>query len=178
MCPRAIVADKSEAVPPSGDGERDLLNQEDCKMNSRNTQHATRRDTELAVQEPSNVFAWLTFHAVALWSTASYWLRFRSVCAWHEPKRKRMGGNPFAPRVTHGICPDCFARVSAEIISHGETNLRVSVTKTGQQGEASLPAPPARNCAVPAGLQWPSAGDMDTTRPAVLRGKNFQSPIN
>jgi hypothetical protein len=142
-------------------------------MNSRNTQHATRPDTELTIQESPSLSAWITFHVVAIWSAVSYWLRFRRVCAWHEPKPRRMGGNPFARRVTHGICPDCFARVSAEIISHGETHLRVSVTKAGQRGGASLPAPPARNCAVPAWLQWPSAGDMDTTRPAVLRGKNL-----
>src|SRR6516165_2696880 len=139
-------------------------------MNSRNPERTTRPDAEQSIQEPSSIFAWCVFHAVAFWGTTSYWLRFRRICACHEPKRKRMGGNPFAPRVTHGICPDCFARVSAEIISHGETCLRVSVAKTGEQGEASLPAPPARNCAVPAWLQWPSAGDMDTPRPAVLRG--------
>jgi hypothetical protein len=145
--------------------------QKGTHMSSRNTQHVTRSGAELAMQEKSNVSAWLVFHLIALWSAISYWLRFRRVCAWHEPKQKRMGGNPFAPRVTHGICPECFARVSAEIISHGETGLRVSVTKAGQQDAASLPAPPARNGAVPAGLQWPSAGDMDTTLPAVLRGK-------
>ena len=89
---------------------------------------------ELTIQERSNLSGWITFHAVAIWSAASYWLRFRRVCAWHEPKPKRMGGNPLARRVTHGICPECFARVSAEIISHGETDLRVSVTKAGQHG--------------------------------------------
>jgi hypothetical protein len=144
-------------------------------MNSCKTQHATRSDPEQTIQEPANPSAWITFHVVAIWSAAGYWLRFRRVCAWHEPKPKRMGGNPFARSVTHGICPECFARVSAEIISHGETNLRVSVTKAGQKGGASLPAPPARNCAVPAWLQWPSAGDTDTPRPALLRGKNFKT---
>jgi len=140
-------------------------------MNSRNTEHATRIDPETTIQEQSSVSAWFTFHVIAVWSAFSYWLRFRRICAWHSPKRKRMGGNPFARRVTHGICPECFARVSAEIISHGEMALRVSVAKD-EQGGASLPAPPARNCAVPAGLQWPSAGDMDTSRPAILRGKS------
>ena len=145
-------------------------------MNSRDTQHATRPDAEQAIQEPATLPAWLSFHAIAVWSAASCWLRIRRICAWHQPKPKRMGGNPFARRVTHGICPECFARVSAEIISHGETVLRVSVAKAGES-EASLPAPPARNCAVPAWLQWPSAGDTDTPRPAILRGKSFKASL-
>jgi len=142
-------------------------------MNLRNTKHGIRPDPESTMQERPNPYAWFVFHAFAIWSAASYWLKFRRVCAWHQPKPQRMGGNPIARRVTHGICPECFARVSGEIISHGETNLRVSVTKVGQQDEASLPAPPARNCAVPARLQRPSAGDTDTTRTAILRGKPF-----
>lgn len=160
-----------EALPPPGRWRKRLKSRRG-KMNSRHTPHAIRPDPELNIQEPTKLSVWITFHSVAIWSAASFWLRFRRVCAWHEPKSKRMGGNPWARRVTHGICPDCFARISAEIISHGETALRVSVTKAGEQGEASLPAPPARNCAVPAWLQWPSAGDTDTTRPAVLRGKS------
>jgi hypothetical protein len=103
----------------------------------------------------------------------SYWLRFKRICAWHQPKPCRMGGNPLARRRTHGICPDCFARISAEIISHGETSPRVSVAQGRHPDEPSLPAPPARNGAVPARLQRPSAGDTDTARPAVLRGKTF-----
>lgn len=150
----------------------DEPNTRKSSMSSSEIQNTRRANLERAIQEPSSIWLWIVFHAVAAWSVVGYSLRFKRVCAWHRPKQKRMGGNPFARRVTHGICPDCFARVSAEIISHGETILRVSVTKDGQQGEASLPAPPARNCAVPAWLQWPSAGDMDTTRPAVLRGKN------
>ncbi len=163
-----------------GDGERALIRkkQKPNEMNSRNTKHGTRCDFELDIQERPNSLAWPIFHAVAFWTAASYWLRFRRVCAWHEPKPQRMGGNPFARRVTHGICPGCFARVSGEIISHGETDLRVSVTEVGQQGGASLPAPPARNCAVPAWLQRPSAGDMDTTRTAILRGKPNQTKSN
>ena len=153
--------------------EKGIKMQKGIKMNSRNTEHGTHPDEELKIQEQSNFCAWLTFHAVAIGSAASYWLRFRRVCAWHGPQPKRMGGNPFARRVTHGICPECFARVSAEIISHGETDLRVSVAKAEQRGGSSLPAPPARNCAVPAWLQWPSAVDTDTTPSAVLRGKSL-----
>jgi hypothetical protein len=144
-------------------------------MNSRNTEHGTHLEPEFGMQEHSNPLAWTIFHAVAFCSAASYWLKFRRVCAWHQPKPRRMGGNPVARRETHGICPECFARVSGEIISHGETDLRVSVTEVGQQSGASLPAPPARNCAVPARLQRPSAGDMDTTRTEILRGKPFPS---
>ena len=141
-------------------------------MNPRTTQNAPRKtDPELAQQERVNPLRWLVFHTVALHAAASYWLRFKRICAWHEPRPRRMGGNPFAPRVTHGICADCFARVSGEIISHGETNPRVSVTEVRQSGGPSLLAPPARNCAVPARLQRPTAGDPDTTRP-ILRGKN------
>jgi hypothetical protein len=142
-------------------------------MNPRITHHAPRPDPELTQQERVSPLAWLIFHAVALWSVASYWLRFRRICAWHEPKPRRMGGNPFARCTTHGMCPKCFARISAEIISHGETDLRVSVTKAGQTGGPSLLAPPARNCAVPAKLQRLTVGDPDTTRPAVLRGKSL-----
>jgi len=164
--------DTSKRCRRRGDGENDVKTRGDVQMNSRNLKHGTLRDTEQNIQESSHLSAWLTFHAVAIWSATSYWLRFRRVCAWHESKPMRMGGNPFARRVTHGICPECFARVSAEIISHGETDLRVSVAEAEQRGGASLPAPPARNCAVPAWLQWPSAGDTDTARPAVLRGKS------
>lgn len=144
------------------------------KMNSRDTQNALRKtDPELTQQERANPFAWLIFHILAFYAAASYWLRFKRICARHQPAPRRMGGNPFAPRATHGLCADCFARLSAEIISHGETNLRVSVTEVWQPGGPSLLAPPARNCAVPARLQRPSAGDPDTTRPAILRGKTF-----
>jgi hypothetical protein len=142
-------------------------------MNSRNTNHVSTADPEHDIQERFNPIAWLVFHAIAFWSAAAHWLKFKRVCAWHVPGPRRMGGNPLARRATHGMCPDCFARVSAEIISHGESNLRVSVTKDGQTGGPSLPAPPARNCAVPAWLQRPSAGDPDTTQPAILRGKSF-----
>jgi hypothetical protein len=143
-------------------------------MKLRNTQHAINSDPELYSQERFNILIWFVFHAFAFWSTASYWLRFKRICAWHEPKPLRMGGNPWARRRTHGMCPECFARVSAEIISHGETNLRVSVTKDRHLNGTSLPAPPARNCAVPAWLQRPSAGDMDTARSTILRGKTFK----
>jgi len=147
---------------------------QDVTPQSRNTQHAARPDSEITLQERSSPLAWFTFHVVALWSIVSYWLQFRRVCAWHEPKPWRMGGNPFARRVTHGMCPECFARVSAEIISHGETDPHVSVVRAGHTGRPSLPAPPARNCAVPARLQWPTAGDPDTSQSAILRGKNFE----
>ena len=150
-------------------------------MNPRTTQNdfprrsvakaGTCQDPESMLQERSHPVVWLVFHAIALWSAASFWLGFRRVCAWHQPRPRRMGGNPFARRATHGMCPECFARISAEIISHGETDLRVSVTKAWHTGGPSLLAPPARNCAVPARLQRPSAGDPDTTRPAILRGK-------
>lgn len=141
-------------------------------MSSRFTHHVSRTDPEYASQERANIIGWLVFHAVAVWAAASNWLKFRRVCAWHEPRPRRMGGNPFAFRSTDGLCPDCFARISAEIISHGEPNLRVSVAKDETPREPALPAPAARNCAVPAWLQRPSAGDTDTARAAVLRGKS------
>jgi hypothetical protein len=134
-------------------------------MKSRNTKHGANPDSELTAQERFNTLAWLVFHVVAFWSAASYWLRSKRICAWHEPRPQRMGGNPFARRSTHGLCPECFARVSAEIISHGEMDLRVSVTKDRQLDGPPLPAPPACNCAVPAWLQRPSAGDTDAARP-------------
>jgi hypothetical protein len=147
-------------------------------MKLRHTKVASRPDPEFASQERSNPFLWVVFHAIALWSAAGHWLRFKRICAWHQPKPLRMGGNPLARGGTHGLCPECFARVSCEIISHGEKGLRVSVTKGKHPGGSSLPAPPARKCAVPARLQRPSAGDMDTARPAILRGKTFQTQID
>src|SRR5262249_12234240 len=135
----------------SGDWGK-VLTKEDMK--SRNTKHVEGSDPEFASREPFNLLAWLVFHAVALWSGASFWLRFKRVCAWHEPKPRRMGGNPFARRLTHGLCPDCFARVSAEIISHGETVLH-RVTEDRQTPGPSLPTPTARKCAAPARLQRP-----------------------
>jgi hypothetical protein len=123
---------------------------------------STPGDAELTQLEHFNLIAWLVFYAVAVWSAASHWLRFKRVCAWHEPKPRRIGGNPFARRTTHGMCPECFARLSGEIISHGETVYRC-VTEDRQMSGPSLPAPPARNCAVPAWLQRPSAGDTDTS---------------
>ena len=149
-------------------------------MNSRNTHHPPPPgpDPELATQESSGALVWLTFHAVALWSAASHWLKFKRMCAWHEPKPRRMGGNPLARRTTHGMCPECFAPVSGEIISHGETGLRVGIAEHRHAGGPSLPAPPARNCAVPARLQRPSAGDPDTPRSAILRGKTSPRIIN
>ena len=145
------------------------------RMKLRHTNGASRLDPEFASQERTNPVLWVVFHAIALWSAAGSWLRFKRICAWHEPKPLRMGGNPLARRSTHGLCPECFARVSGEIISHGEKGLRVSVTKGKHPGGSSLPAPPARKCAVPARLQRPSAGDLDTARPAILRGKTFQA---
>src|SRR4051812_14269773 len=88
--------------------------------NSQKPQHGTKPEMELTIQEPSGFATAFIFHIVALWSVISYWLRFRRVCSWHKPKQKRRGGNRFARRITHGICPECFASVSAEIISHGE----------------------------------------------------------
>jgi hypothetical protein len=74
--------------------------------------------TESADSISVGLIGWLTFHAIALYSSASYWLRFKRVCAWHQPKPMRMGGNPFAKNVTHGICPECFVKQSAEILKH------------------------------------------------------------
>ena len=143
-------------------------------MNSRNTQPVTRPDIELAIQEQPNRLSLVRFprrrtseRRLVLAEIPPRLRLARTEAAAHGRQSLR------ASRSTHGMCPECFARVSGEIISHGETDLRVSVTKAGHQGGASLPAPPARNCAVPAWLQRPSAGDTDTTRPAVLRGKNF-----
>ena len=39
------------------------------------------------------------------------WLLWKRVCAWHQPKPVRMGGNPLAWRRTDGLCADCRARV-------------------------------------------------------------------
>lgn len=39
------------------------------------------------------------------------WLKWKRVCAWHKPKKKRVGGSPLAWRATHTICPDCIGKV-------------------------------------------------------------------
>ncbi|HXS67208.1 MAG TPA: hypothetical protein VN761_00095 [Candidatus Polarisedimenticolia bacterium] len=152
-------------------------------MNPRNTKHGSPRqstatagappDPELTLQEPSNPITWLIFHTFALWSAASFWLRFKRICAWHQPRPRRMGGNPLAPRSTHGLCPECFARISAEIISHGEMGLRVSVTKDKNPAGPSLPAPPARNGAAPAWLQRPLPATQTRSGGQFSVGKTF-----
>lgn len=73
---------------------------------------------ESSIQERGGWIVWFVFHALAIYSAVSYWLRFKRVCAWHDPNPIRMGGNPWAPKVTHGICPQCFARVSGELERH------------------------------------------------------------
>lgn len=67
--------------------------------------------------ETANGLGWLVFHAVAVWSALAFWLRFKRVCAWHQPRMIRMGGNPLARKVTHGMCPECFQRVNAELLA-------------------------------------------------------------
>jgi hypothetical protein len=44
------------------------------------------------------------------------WLTLKRVCAWCHPQR-RIGGNPLASKVTHGICPACMTRITP-IYSH------------------------------------------------------------
>lgn len=62
------------------------------------------------------------------------WLRTKRVCSWCQhpvtsdpfPRfrpapsrfnmRGYMGGNPFASRITHGICPSCKAAVGRELM--------------------------------------------------------------
>jgi hypothetical protein len=75
---------------------------------------------EKSIQEPRNVVVWITFHAFALFSAVSRWWRFKRVCAWHS-KLMRMGGNPLAKQVTHGICADCAAKQFDEIMKHQQT---------------------------------------------------------
>jgi len=66
----------------------------------------------------STACAWVVFHAVAVYTAASRWLRFKRVCAWHKPQPIWMGGNPLARRVTHGICRDCAAKWEKEVFTH------------------------------------------------------------
>ena len=84
-----------------------------------------KRDPEFTLTQRDAVTAidWAIFHTIAIYSSVSYWLRFKRICAWHEPKPIRMGGNPWARNVTHGMCPQCFARVSGEIASHDAKRL-------------------------------------------------------
>lgn len=88
-----------------------------CVASSCDDAGVNKTESADSISEKTNALGWLTFHAIAIYSSASYWLRFKRVCSWCRPKR-RMGGNPFARKVTHGICPECFARTSAEILSH------------------------------------------------------------
>jgi hypothetical protein len=75
-------------------------------------------DPESSLQERFTVLAWLVFHLVALWSLpgaalwrAKKWWQFKRICAWHRPAPIRFGGNPFARRSTHGMCPKCAAQI-------------------------------------------------------------------
>ena len=80
------------------------------------------RETEQSIQERPGLMgiavAWLVFHAVALWSSIWRWVRVKRVCSWHKPKQIWIGGNPFARRSTHGVCPECCEKQKAEIMSH------------------------------------------------------------
>lgn len=78
------------------------------------------KDPEQTLQERSNPFVWLLFHLLALWAAVSYWFRFKRVCSWHKPAPAWMGGNPLGWKVTHGICPACFKRVTGEIVSSND----------------------------------------------------------
>ena len=43
-----------------------------------------------------------------------HWLRFKRVCCWCQTPH-RIGGNPWARRVTHGVCRDAMGRQLAAI---------------------------------------------------------------
>lgn len=84
---------------------------------------APRTDAESTMQERFNPVAWLVFHLVALWTTVAHWLRFKRICSWHEPKPCYMGGNPFARRVTHGMCPACAVKFECEVVDRDPKHL-------------------------------------------------------
>lgn len=80
--------------------------------------HNTDNEFTLTQRDATRAIDWLVFHAIAIWSSASRWLRFKRICAWHLPRPIRMGGNPLARRMTHGVCRECCDRQKAEILSH------------------------------------------------------------
>jgi hypothetical protein len=69
------------------------------------------------MQERPNAVGWIVFHAIALYTQISFWLRFKRVCKWyHAPIL--MGGNPWARQVTHGMCKGCAKKWEAEVGKH------------------------------------------------------------
>lgn len=71
--------------------------------------------SESSCQERGGVFPWIIFYATAVCASALSWWQFKRVCAWHKPKPIRIGGNPFAKKETHGVCPKCFDRLKSEM---------------------------------------------------------------
>jgi len=43
------------------------------------------------------------------------WLTTRVECAWCSPNR-RIGGNPLAKKVSHGICKGCLEKMRRQIV--------------------------------------------------------------
>ena len=43
----------------------------------------------------------------------SKWYHLGRKCGWCK---KRMGGNPFARKISHGICPTCFQIMTKDLV--------------------------------------------------------------
>lgn len=80
-----------------------------------------RIDPEEAIQERPSLLAWLLLFGFVFWlglcriaKNIRQWFRTKEVCAWCRPQRW-IGGNPFARRITHGICQRCYNRSLSEL---------------------------------------------------------------
>lgn len=62
----------------------------------------------------STMLGFLVFHAIGIYSSVSWWLRFKRICSWCQ---HRLGGNPFARNVTHGMCKECCKKWRGEVKS-------------------------------------------------------------
>lgn len=49
-----------------------------------------------------------------LFARIIFWFFHKRLCAWCKPQRY-LGGNPFARRTTHSICPKCLQAMRASL---------------------------------------------------------------
>jgi hypothetical protein len=80
-----------------------------------------QRENGAGVSKAELAMAWLFLYAAAAWGVVAAlppsirgWWTLKTVCAWCKPQR-RLSGNPFAGRVSHGVCKHCLEKQFAEI---------------------------------------------------------------
>lgn len=66
------------------------------------------------------------------------WWHWRRVCSWCQ---RRLGGNPWARRITHGVCRDCKNNFLHEPATD-DLNIRASVSSAASHHNTSVTHPP------------------------------------